>query len=39
MNFIRAICGNPTPSFKMEIRFVHTEGNVPKDTRNYELQN
>ena len=27
-----------TPSFKMEIGSVYTEGNVCKDTKNHELQ-
>ena len=27
-----------TPSFKMEIRIVCTEGNVSKDTKNNELE-
>ena len=26
------------PPFKMEIRIVYTEGNVCKDTKNYELK-
>ena len=37
INFIIAIFGNPTPSFKMEIRFVYTEEYVCKDTKNHEL--
>ena len=32
INFIKAICGNPTPPFKMDIVLVHIEGNVCKDT-------
>ena len=32
INFIEAICGNPTPPFKMDIILVHIEGNVFKDT-------
>ena len=39
INIIKAICGNPTPSLKMEIRLVYTEGDVCKDTKNNELQN
>ena len=39
VNVIEAICENLTPPFKMEIRFVYTEGNVCKDTKNHELQN
>ena len=39
INLIKAICGNPTHPFKMEIRVVYTEGNVCKDTKNHELQN
>ena len=37
INFIKVICDNPTPPFKMEIRLVYTEGNVCKDTKNHEL--
>ena len=25
VNFIKAICGNPTPAFNMKIRLVYTE--------------
>ena len=32
---IKDIWGNPIPPYKMEIRLVHTEGNVCKDTRNH----
>ena len=39
INFIKAICGNTTPPFKMEIRFVYTEGNACEDTKIHELQN
>ena len=39
INFIKAICGNPSPPFKMEIGLVYTEGNACKDTKNHELQN
>ena len=39
INFIKAIYGNTTPPFKMEIRFVYTEGYVCKDTKMHELQN
>ena len=38
INFIKAICGNPTPPFKMEIRLVYNEGNVCKDKKNYVLE-
>ena len=37
INFIKAICGNPTLPFKMEIRLAYTEDNVCKDTNNHEL--
>ena len=37
--FIKAICENPTPSFKIEISLVDTERNVCKDTKNHDLQN
>ena len=33
INFIKAICGNPTVPFKMEIRLVYIAGNVCKDTK------
>ena len=39
INFIKAIFGNPTPPFKIEIRLVYPEGNVCKDAKNHELQN
>ena len=39
INFIKAICENPTPFFKMEIRVVYIEGNVCKYTEHHELQN
>ena len=39
INFLKAICENPTPSFTTEIRLVCTVGNVRKDTKNHELQN
>ena len=28
INFTKAVCENPTPPFKMEIRLVYTEGNA-----------
>ena len=40
INSIKAICGNPTSPFKMEIRLAHTEVNVCQDIKkNHELQN
>ena len=33
ISFIKAICRNPTSSFKMEIRLVYTEENVRKETK------
>ena len=33
INFLKAICRNSTPSFKMKIRLVYTKGNVCKDTK------
>ena len=39
INFIKAVCGNSTTAFNMEIRLVHTEGNVCKHTKYLELQN
>ena len=39
IDFIKAIYGNTTAPFKMEIRLVYTEENVSKDTKNHELQN
>ena len=30
---MKAICGNPTLPFKMEIKLVYTEGDVRKDTK------
>ena len=39
INVIKAICGNPTLSFKMEVRLVYTEGSLCKDTKNHEVQN
>ena len=35
INFIKAICGNATPPFKMEIRLVYTGGNMRKNTENH----
>ena len=31
INFVKAICGNPTPRFKIKIRLAHAKGNVCKD--------
>ena len=39
INFIKAILGNSTLPFKIEIKLVYTEGDVCKDTKNHELQN
>ena len=39
INIIKTICINLTLPFKMEIRLNDTEKNVPKVTKNYELQN
>ena len=39
INFIKDICENPTPPFKMEIRAFYTEGYVCRDTIGHELQN
>ena len=30
IDFIKHICGNPTPPFKMEIRLVYTKGMCEK---------
>ena len=38
INFIKAVCGNPTPPLKMEIRLAHTDVNVYQDIQNHELQ-
>ena len=39
INFIKAICENHTPPFKMEIRLVYAEGNMFEDTKSHELPN
>ena len=33
VNFIKAVCRNPTPPFKMEITLVYREENVCIDTK------
>ena len=38
INFIKAICENTTPFFKMEVRLIDTEKNMCKDAKNHELQ-
>ena len=38
INFIKAICRNSTPSFKMKIRLVYTKVNVCKDTKKWAVK-
>ena len=39
INFVKALCGNPTLPLKIEIRLVYTTGNVSNNTKSDELQN